>query len=147
LNSNYNLIIIDSNFILLPFQFKIDFLNEIRLKIEGYLKFIIFQQVLDELETKRSREMNATKFKRLFDAGLTYLKKNKENYNIQVIKEIKNENETTDEFLLRKAVELKSVNKQVFLATNDSHLRKKAKMVKIGRIFLRQKKKLFIERA
>ena len=78
-----NLIILDSNFILLPFQFKIDYLNEIRQNIEGKLKFIIFQQILDELESKRRREQERTKFIRLLDNGLMYIDKNKEMYNIE----------------------------------------------------------------
>ena len=142
-----NLVVIDSNFILLPFQFKIDYLNEIRLNLDGKLKFIIFQQILDELEAKKRREYRATKFKRLFESGLIYLEKNKTNYDIDILDEIKTENETTDEFLLRKLVKLKHENQNVYLATNDSKLRNKSKKLSINVIFLRQKKYLSIERA
>ncbi len=34
-----NIVIIDSNFVLLPYQFKIDYLTEIRLILQGELKF------------------------------------------------------------------------------------------------------------
>jgi len=146
LKLNLNLIVIDSNFILLPFQFKIDYLNEIRHIIEGELKFIIYQQVLNELESKKKRKPHATKFIRLLDSGLSYLDNHKGDYDINFSDDIKNIEESTDDFLLRKIVHLKNKGNNVFLATNDSDLRKKARERYINTIFLRQKKYLSIER-
>ena len=140
-------VILDSNFIMLPFQFKIDYLDEIQFKIEGKMTFIIFRQVLDELEAKQKREPNATKFERHLKSGLSYIEKKETSFDIQTIEEVKNKQETTDDFLIRKAIEMKKEYKHVFLATNDSDLRKKAKKHKINRIFLRQKKYLNIERS
>ena len=142
-----NLIVIDSNFILLPFQFKLDYLNEIRVKLEGKLKFIIFRQILRELDAKRKREPKATKFHKQLKSGLLYLEKNQTDFNIEYIEEVKDNLETTDDFLLRKLITLKNEGKQVFLATNDSELRKRARKLDINTIFLRQKKYLSIERA
>ncbi|MHA1414392.1 MAG: hypothetical protein ACTSO4_17475 [Promethearchaeota archaeon] len=48
-----NVVIIDSNFVLLPIQFKINYIKEIRDKVEGPVKFMIYQQVLDELNYKK----------------------------------------------------------------------------------------------
>lgn len=141
------LVVIDSNFILLPFQFKVDYLNEIRGHVEGRLKFIVFQQILDELEAKKKREPNATKFDRLLNSGLSYLEKNKENYTIDFIDSVKTKDETTDDFLLRKSIELKAESNTVFLATNDSNLRDKSRELGINIIFLRQKKYLSFESA
>ena len=141
-----NLVILDSNFILLPFQFKIDYLNEIRVNLEGKLKFIIFKQILKELDAKKKREPKATKFHRQLKSGLLYLEKNKINFNIEYMEQTKDKIETTDDFLLRKLINLKEENRNIFLATNDSELRKKAKKLKISTIFLRQKKFLSIER-
>ena len=146
MKSNINLVIIDSNFILLPFQFKIDYLNEIRLKLEGKLRFVIFKQILDELEAKRRRESKSTKFKRLLDSGLLYLEKNKVNYDVVFLEDTKENSESTDGFLLRKSLELKDEGYTTFLATNDSELRRKARLSSINTIFLRQKKYLSIER-
>jgi len=146
LNSKLTLIVVDSNFILLPFQFKVDYLNEIRHMVEGKLKFIIYQQVLNELESKKKRESQATKFVRLLESGLSYLDKHKTDYDIDFINDIKNIEETTDDFLLRKIICLKKEGNNVFFATNDSNLRKKAREQHINTIFLRQKKYLFIER-
>ncbi|MCK4286246.1 MAG: hypothetical protein KAX18_08580 [Candidatus Lokiarchaeota archaeon] len=145
--SNLNLIIIDSNFILLSFQFKVDYFNEIRTKVVGKLRFLIYKQVLDELEAKRKREARTTKFIRLLDSGLLHLEKNKANFDIEYVEEVKEEIETTDDFLLRKSLELKKEGQSIYIATNDSELRKKAKRSKISTIFLRQKKYLSIERA
>jgi rRNA-processing protein FCF1 len=147
LNPNRTLIIIDSNFILLPFQFKIDYLHEIRLKLEGELRFVIFKQILNELEAKKRRESNSTKFARLLDSGLGYLESKKEEYEIDILNDIKNLNETTDEFLLKKILHLKNEGYRTFLATNDSDLRRKARLANVNSIFLRQKKYLVIERA
>lgn len=141
------LVVIDSNFILLPFQFKVNYLNEIRGHVEGRLKFIVFQQILDELEAKKKREPNATKFDRLLNSGLSYLEKNKENYAIDFIDSVKTKDETTDDFLLRKSIELKAESNTVFLATNDSNLRDKSRELGISIIFLRQKKYLSFESA
>lgn len=142
-----NIVIIDSNFVLLPFQFKLDYLNEIRVKLEGKLKFIIFRQILRELDAKRKREPKATKFHKQLKSGLLYLEKNQKDFNIEYIEEVKDNLETTDDFLLRKLITLKNEGKQVFLATNDSQLRKRARKLDINTIFLRQKKYLSIERA
>ena len=143
---NPSLIIIDSNFILLPFQFKIDYLHEIRLELEGELRFIVFKQILDELEAKRRRESKSTKFIRLLDSGLLYLEKKQGDYDIFFFEDIKERDESTDEFLVKKSLELKDEGYNTFLATNDSELRKKARLAGIGSIFLRQKKFLSIER-
>ena len=146
MRSKHNLIILDSNFILLPFQFKVDYLNEIRLNLEGEVEFIIFKQILNELEAKQVRLPNATKFRREFKSGLSYLEKNRNKYDITFLDETKKAIETTDDFLLRKAIELKIENQLIFLATNDSILRKKAGEFGLNSIFLRQKKYLSFER-
>ena len=142
-----NIVVIDSNFVLLPFQFKIDYLQEIELNLEGKTKFIIFKQVLDELEAKKTREHKAIKFQKHFQSGLSYLEKNQSKFDIVYLDDIKDKHETTDDFLVRSSINLKSDNSRVFLASNDALLRKKAKESDIGRIFLRQKKYLSFERS
>jgi len=146
LKSKNNVVIIDSNFILLPFQFKIDYFLEIRQILEGKLKFIIFQQILNELESKKRREPKGTKFRRFLESGLLYLERSNDKYPIEIMEEVKNDSETTDDFLLKKANELKIKGNNVYLATNDSELRKKANSQHINTIFLRQKKYLSVER-
>jgi len=144
---NINLIIIDSNFILLPYQFKIDYLNDIYLNLEGKTRFFIFKQVLDELEAKERRESIVSKFRRQFKAGMSYLKKNEKIYPIYFVDEVKAKNETTDDFLIRRCKDFKNEYKRVYLASNDYELRKRAKKANINQIFLRQKKYVAIERS
>ena len=122
-----NVVVIDSNFILLPFQFKIDYLSEIYLKLEGKTNFIIFKQILNELEAKKNREPQAIKFQMEFKSGLLYLESNKDKYNILFDGNVKQNYETTDGFLIKQCISLKKKKTHVFLATNDSNLRKEAK--------------------
>ena len=140
-----NLIILDSNFILLPFQFKIDYLKEIRESVAGKTTFIVYQQIIDELKAKKNRFPNKTRFKKNLDAGLTYLNHNRSLYNIIFEDARKNEVETTDDFLIRKCISLKSEESRVYLATNDKELRRKANIGKIFSIFMRQKKYIDLE--
>ena len=142
-----NLIIVDANFILLPFQFKIDYLHEIERKLQGKVKFIIFQQTIDELKAKAEREKKSTQFSLLLNSSLSYLERYKNDYNIVFDPLIKSQNETSDEFILRKTIELRKRGKLVYLATCDRELKKNAKNQKINLIFIRQKKMISIERA
>lgn len=146
-NKEINVVVLDSNFILLPYQFKIDYLNDIYLNLEGKTRFYIFKQSLDEIEAKIRREPKTRKLKRQYKGGMKYLDKNEKIYPIYFINEIKSKNETTDEFLLKWCIEFKQEYKKVYLATNDSELRKKAKNSNVNIIFLRQKKYLVIERS
>lgn len=144
---NHNLVIIDSNFILLPYQFKIDYLNEIYLNLEGKTRFYIFKQILDELESKKRKTPIVSKFRRQYKSGMSYLEKNEKIFPIYFVDEIKKKNETTDDFIIRWCLKFKKEYKCVFLATNDAELRKKAKKAHINVIFLRQRKYLSIERS
>ncbi|MHA1459296.1 MAG: PIN domain-containing protein [Promethearchaeota archaeon] len=134
-----NLIVIDANFILLPFQFKIDYLYDIDSNLEGRTIFILFKQILDELEAKRLREPNATKFIMNLKSGLLYLEKNKIKYNFVYNLLTKSIGETTDDFLVRNCQELKGKEKKVYLASNDADLRRRTRKIGVRTIFLRQK--------
>ena len=137
-----NFIVVDANFVLLPFQFKIDYLYEITASLEGNTIFIVYKQIFDELEAKKFREPNATKFHMNLKSGLSYLEKNNGKFNILYRQNIKSKEETTDNFLLKSCQELKEKNKKVYLASNDTELRRKARKIGINTIFLRQKKYL-----
>ena len=143
---NEMFVIIDANFILLPFQFKIHYLEEIEQKVQRKVKFVVFKQVIDELEAKAKREQNSSKFLLLLNSSLTYLDKYKEMFSILQDPSIKAYDETSDSFLLRKCLELKNKDLLVYLATNDKELKKKAKQFKINIIFVRQKKIISVER-
>ena len=140
-----NAVIIDSNFILLPFQFKIDYFEEIYLILEGKTCFIIFRQILNELEAKRKRESRANKFFIELKSGLSYLDLNKNKFDIIFDNSEKLNTETIDNFLIKQCNTLRQQYRHVFLATNDSILRRQAKSVGISTIFLRQQKFLSID--
>lgn len=144
---NINLVVLDSNFILVPFQFKIDYLNEIYLKMEGKTRFYIFKQCLNELEAKMKRESIFSKFRRQYKAGMKYLEINEKVYPLYFVDEVKEKDETTDDFLLRWCLEFKNDFRRVYMATNDAELRRRAKNSKINVIFVRKGKYLFIERS
>ncbi|MBY9010358.1 MAG: hypothetical protein KGD74_10885 [Candidatus Lokiarchaeota archaeon] len=137
-----NLIVIDANFILLPFQFKIDYLYDIDSRLEGRTVFILFKQILDELQAKRLREPNATKFIMNLNSGLSYLENNYEKYNIVYNQLTKSNGESTDDFLVRNCQNLKGKEIRVYLASNDADLRRKVRKIGFSTIFLRQKKYL-----
>jgi len=142
-----NIIIIDANFILLPIQFNIHYLEEIKYQLEGNTKFLIFEQILDELKAKKHRKKMAkknAKFEMQYKAGLQYLQKNQTDFNLEFIALRKKPDESSDDFLLRKALEIKKEEKSVFLASNDANLRKRAKKQGISVIFLRQKNRIAI---
>ncbi|TXT53606.1 MAG: hypothetical protein BAJALOKI2v1_900010 [Promethearchaeota archaeon] len=148
LNSKkHKIIVLDSNFLFLPSQFQTDYLEIIEMKLGTSISYIIYQQILDELNAKKRRRKNSSKFRRDLNLGLQYLEKSRLHHNIDFIGETKNKMETTDEFLIRKCVNLKRTNKSIYLATNDQELRKKAKKRGVNIIYLRQKSYLVIERA
>ena len=94
-----NIVVFDSNFILLPYQFKIDYLNDIYLNLEGKTRFYIFKQSLDEIEAKIRRDPKTRKLKRQYKGGMAYFDKNEKIYPLYFIQEILEKNETADEFL------------------------------------------------
>ena len=135
-----NIVIVDANFILLPFQFKIDYLDDIRSKLSGPIKFIVFQQVIDELQAKSERLPKSAKFQNQLDSGLNYLELNKERFHIIQSEERKEKSQTTDDFLVKACLKFKEGDNRVYLATNDSELRKLVEKEGINTIFLRQRK-------
>jgi rRNA-processing protein FCF1 len=139
-----NIVVIDANFLFLPIQFKIDFLSEINFKLVGKNYFLIYKQIFDELESKKKRLHEISKFGREFNFISVYLESNKNNYNLIYINKIKARSETTDQFLLNECLRLKKTHHTIYLATNDYQLRKEAIKANIRNICLRQKKYLII---
>jgi len=142
-----NLVVIDANFILTPIQFKVHFLEEIDFKLEGKTKFLVYKQVIDELQAKADRfeqQQKSAKFEAQLHAGKTYLEQNKSNYHLQWSEEVRDPEESTDDFLLRKVKELKKKYPHVYLATNDRYLRKRAKEY-ASLIFIRQNQMISIQ--
>ena len=128
-NRNNKLVILDTNAILMCFEYSIDLDNEI-LNLVGKCKIIIPKPVYDEINilAKKGRE-------------------NKKNKAIGSLKLIKNYkiisfecNLSVDEAVLYYAKKL-----DAYVVTNDIELRKKLKIESIPVIYLRGKQRLILD--
>ena len=121
-------IILDTNFLTLPHQFKIDICNEIdRIMEENYELFTLDSVVYELKKLSKSKGKDAIAAK----IGLELIKKK----NIKII--------NTGEKNVDKAIVAIS-NEDMIVATNDKILRKKLKNENIKTIYLRSKKYLKI---
>ena len=121
-------IILDTNFLTLPHQFKIDIFSEIGRIMEENYELFTLDSVVDELnKLSESKGKDAVAAK----IGLELIKKK----NIKII--------STGEKNVDKAI-ITISNKNTIVATNDKILRKKLKNENIKTIYLRSKKYLQI---
>lgn len=121
-------VLLDTNFLLLPFQRRIDIFEEIKHLVEGQVEFLILPQILDELkileDTGTAKERHAVKVSRQLIARHCHLLK---------ISNTPIEGLDADSALLRYAQETGAI-----VGTNDRELRQN--LVKQGSraIFLRK---------
>ncbi len=122
-------VILDSNFLMLPFQFNVDISNEIERILGGGYRIYVPREVLNELnylsvkaEKHRDRKMAkmALKFARRFDT-------------------IEGGDKDADGAIIALA------EKDVIVCTNDKALKNRLREIQIPVIYLRQKSKLEIE--
>jgi len=124
-------IILDSNFLLVPFQFRIDIFEELN-NLLGKAEPVILSTTMEEL--KRMAEKSSAKKRMQFSAALKLAKK-------CMILEVKRQaSETYDDVILRIASKLKFP-----VATNDAELRKKLRKAGLATVYLRQKARLIVE--
>jgi len=124
-------LILDSNFLLVLFQFKIDIFEELN-DLLGKAEPIVLSTTLEEL--KKMAEKSSAKKYMQFSAALKLAEKCE-------ILEVKREtSESYDDVILRVAGELK-----IPVATNDAELRKRLRRAGLATIYLRQKSRLVIE--
>jgi len=166
-----NAIVLDSNFILLRF----DFINEIYLSLEGKTRFLIFKQSLNELEAGNARrdpkpkgfrkknipelsyldkidftnrvEPKVSKIRRQYRLAMKYLEKNEKIYPIYFVDDIKKDTVTTDDFLLGWCKHFNREYKNVYLATCNTDLIQQAKLSRVNLIYLVGKNKFKIEKS
>ncbi len=124
-------VIIDANFLFVPFQFHIDIFDGIE-SLLGKFEPIILHTTLKELETLAGR--SSAKIQRMASAALEFVKRCK-----IVEVEIKH-GESGDDVILRIAKEWKCP-----VATNDIYLRRRLRKNGVPAIFVRQRKHLEIE--
>jgi hypothetical protein len=114
------MVVLDTNFITLPTQFKVDIFDEIAKKISG-AKLLTVSQVVKELEALGTNGR----------VGLEMLKK----FGVKIV----NRPGETDDALLKLTVERKGV-----LCTNDRELKRRALGMNVPVMFMRKKKILEI---
>lgn len=122
-------VIIDTNFLMIPFQFNVDIIEELERKLPAY-DLIVPSCVVDELYGLSNNEHGKTRL----NAGMAL--KLVKNSPVEIREVALSENETVDDALLR----ISDV-----IATNDAQLKKRAKEHGISVVYLRQKKYIAID--
>jgi len=124
-------IILDSNFLFIPFQFQVDVLNEME-DLLGKFEPIVLSTTVEELEKLAREESEKTRRQALQALKITE--------KCTLIQVEKGPAESYDDVILRKAKEWSCP-----VATNDRNLRKRLREENIPAVYLRQRKKLELE--
>ena len=120
-------IIIDTNFLMIPFKFRVDIFSEFNRICHFNYKLYIFEQSISEL--KNIIEKQSGKDKKAAQFALKLIK-------LKNIKAIKSENKSVDSLILS------NLSNDAIIATQDSQLKKELLKKGASVIILRQKKYL-----
>jgi hypothetical protein len=122
-------IILDTNFLMIPYQFNVDIFKEIERVIEEGYELITLDSVVKELNRmKKSRGEDAIAAR----VALELIKKKN-------VKVIKTKEKKVDNTIIKLA------GKNTIVATNDKVLREKLKNKNVKVLYLRSRKRLAIE--
>lgn len=136
-NSKNPVIIFDTNFLLLPEQFKIDiFENSKNLLANKETIFIIFDKTIEELkELSKSKKKHSVASK----IGLKLIKKLEESEEIIIIKTNEKSN-YVDKLIINYDKYIKVKEKSnLYIATQDKELKNEIKKKKVKIVFLAQR--------
>ena len=125
-------ILLDTNFLLIPAQFKVDIFSEIERICNFNYKLYILDKTIEELNNIIEKQRGKNKDAAKLALKLVKLKK------INIIKT--EETLTTDNLIIKKADK-----KEFIVATQDKFLKKQLKLKNTPLIVLRQKKRLLLE--
>ena len=125
-------IILDSNALFVPLEFKIDIFSEVECLLNRNVNFILLSTVKRELEILSTKE--SPKMRREAAYALKLGEK------CQYVNVDNNEKLRTDDILVKVA---KAWNSPVF--TNDSQLRRRLRDISVPVIYVRQKSRLEID--
>jgi len=125
-------IILDSNFLLVPTQFKIDIFEGIMNLLNQNYESIVLSTTMDELQSIAER--GAPKLRKQAEMALKLAEK------CDLINVDRERNETNDDVIIRVAKQMKCL-----VATNDSELRKRLRNISIPVVYVRQKSRLELE--
>ena len=124
-------VILDSNALFVPLEFKIDIFEELGQLLKRNVEFILLSPVKHELEVLAAGE--SPKIRRQASFALQLAEKCK-------LVAVENRGETTDDVIIRVA---KKWNSPVF--TNDRVLKRRLRDISVPVIYLRQKSRLDID--
>lgn len=124
-------VILDSNFLFVPFQFQVDIFEELEALLGRY-EPVVLSTTLEEISNLAKKR--SVKMRRQASAVLELVGR------CRVVEAELKAGESYDDVILRKAKEWKSP-----VATNDARLRKRLREAGLANIFLRQKARLEIE--
>ena len=126
-------VILDSNFLFVPLQFKIDIFEGITNLLNQRFEPIILSPIRRELQ--KMTEKSPPKLRKQASVALKLAEK------CSIIDVEKNEEETNDDVIVRVATQLGKCP----VATNDRELRKRLRNINIPVIYLRQKSRFELE--
>ena len=121
------IIIVDTNFLMIPYKFKVDIFSEFKRICNFNYQLVIFEQTINEINNIIKKQSGKDKRAAQFALKLIQLK------NIGIIK---SEQENVDSLIL------KNTNKDSVVATNDIKLKKELLKKGASVIILRQSKYL-----
>ncbi len=122
----------DSNFLLVPFQFRLDIFEELTALLGQRIDPVILSPTYEELV--KIAERGAPKMRRYASSALVLTKK------CRLAPVDRRAEESTDDVIIRIAAEWK-----IPVATNDRGLRRRLRDVGVAVIYLRQKSRLEID--
>ena len=122
-------IILDTNFLLIPLQFRVDIFSEISRICNFNYKLYIYDNSINELRNIIEKQSSKHKKAAQFALKLIKLK------NIEIIK---SDQKDVDSLILE------NLDKNTIIATQDINLRKELLKKKVSLIMLRQKKYLLL---
>ena len=126
------IIILDTNFLLIPARFKIDIFDEIDRLFDGIAIPAITRAILEEIEIIKSSAKH--ELANDLDLALELAKK------CVIIEEKREDNENVDEHIVRV-----STKNKYLVATTDNNLRKILRTHGVSVVYLRNKSKLEID--
>lgn len=120
---SHNPIVLDTNFLFVTFEFKIDIISEIKRVVGKTVSYFIYEGTLKELEAIDTKKNKNKRFLPLISKFLHL-------YDVKVIKSV---NTYVDADILN------NVDRRVLIATNDKELRLKLWELETRVLYMRQK--------
>ena len=133
-NTSKEILVFDTNFLFVPFEFRVEIISEIKRILGNDVSFVILKETLDELE---KIELKKTKNKKFLPLIATLLKR----YNVSILitqEKMEKSSSYVDAIL-------HTLPKNWVIATNDKELKQSLWKVPRRVIFMRQKSYLDIK--